>query len=82
MPSKTNEDKIDELANLASGFQQQIRALDAQVSGLVAEKADLFKEVGASGKNLEVVKHQVLDLRIWKDSFGTIDQLKIQIALV
>ena len=82
MPSKTNEDKIDELTKLVSGLVEQFRALDGQLSGVVAEKGELSKEVASFGKTLAVVEQQLKDLRGWKDGFGTIDQLKIDIALI
>ena len=82
MPSKTNEDKIDELTKLVSGHVEQFRALDGQLSGIVAEKGDLAKEVAAFGKALAVFEQQLKDLRGWKEGFGTIDQLKIDLALL
>jgi hypothetical protein len=82
MPSKTNEDKIDDLTRLVSGLVEQFRALDGELSGVVAEKGELAKEVGSFGKSLAVFEQQVKDIRVWKDGFGTIDQLKIDIALL
>ncbi len=81
MPSKTNEDKIDDLTRLVSGHVEQLRALDGRLSGIVAEKGELAKEVAAFGRLLAVFEQQLKDLRGWRDSFGTIDQLKVNQAL-
>jgi hypothetical protein len=82
MPSRTNEDRIDDLTKLVAGHVEQFRALDGQLSGIVAEKAELAREVGAYGKSLAVFEQQLKDLRGWRDSFGTIDQLRVDLALV
>lgn len=82
MPSKTNEDKIDELTKIVSELVAQFRALDGQLAGMVAEKGELSKEVASFGKLLAVLDQQIKDLRGWKDSFGSFDQLKVELALV
>ena len=82
MPSKTLEDKVDDLTKLVSGHVEQFRALDGQLSGIVAEKAELAKELAAFGRSLVIIEQQTKDLRGWKEGFGTIDQLKIDIALL
>jgi hypothetical protein len=73
MPSKTNEDKIDDLTKLVSGHVEQLRAVDGRLEVIVAEKAELAREVAAFGKSLAVFEQQLKDLRGWKESFGTID---------
>lgn len=82
MPSKTLEDRVDELTKLAHGLAEQVRALDGQLSGVVSEKAGLGQEVSGISKMLAVVEQKLLDLRAWKDSFGTIDQIRIDNALL
>ena len=82
MPSKTNEDKIEELTKLVAGHVEQFRAIDGQMGGIVSEKGELAKELSAFGKSLAVLEQQIKDFRVWKEGFGTIDQLKIDLALL
>lgn len=82
MPSKTLEDKVDDLTKLVAGHVEQFRALDGQLSGIVAEKGELAKELAAFSKSLVVIEQQTKDLRGWKEGFGTIDQLKVDLALL
>ncbi len=82
MPSRTNEDKIEELTKFAASVNQQIQALDGQLKGFVGDKAEIGKEISAVGKTLVVLEQQLKDLRIWKESFGSIDQVKIENALL
>jgi hypothetical protein len=82
MPSKTNEDKIDDLTRLVSGHVEQLLAVDARLDVIVAEKSELAREVVAFGKLPAVFEQQLKDLRGWRESFGTIDQLKVDQALM
>jgi hypothetical protein len=79
MPSKTLEDKVEDLTKLVAGHVEQFRALDGQLSGIVAEKGELAKELAVFGKSLVVIEQQTKDLRGWKEGFGTIDQLKVEL---
>ena len=82
MPSRTNEDKIDELTKMVSGHVEQLRAIEGRLDVIVAERADLAREVVAFGKSLAVFEQQLKDIRGWKESFGTIDQPKVELALM
>ncbi len=82
MPSKTNEDKIDDLTKVVSGHVEQLRAVDGRLDVIVSEKTKLVREVAAFGKLLAVIEQQLKDLREWRDSFGTIDHLKVELALM
>ena len=76
------EDKVDDLTKLVAGHVEQFHALDGQLSGIVAEKGELAKELAGFGKSLVVIEQQTKDLRGWKEGFGTIDQLKVDLALL
>jgi chromosome segregation ATPase len=82
MPSKTLEDRVDDLTKLAHGIAEQVRALAGQLGGVSTEKAELAREVTNIGKNIAILEQQLKDLRAWKDGFGTIDQVKIGHALL
>ena len=81
MPSKTLEDKVDDLTKLVAPLEQQVQALKGQFNGITSEKADLAREVGSSGRSLGVLEHQLKDHRGWNDGFGSVDQLKIDLAI-
>ncbi len=81
MPSRTLEDKVDDLTKLVATLTQQVRTLEAQLDGITTERADLAREVGANGRSLAVLEQQLKELRGWKDGFGSVDQLKVEQAL-
>ncbi len=81
MPSKTLEDKVDDLTRVMASLEQQVQALKGQFDGINSEKGDLVREVASSGRLLAVIEQQLKDLRGWKDGFGSIDQLKIDLAV-
>ncbi len=82
MPSRTLEDKVDDLTKLVATLTQQVRTLEDQLNGTVTERADLAREVGSNGRSLAVFEQQLKELRGWKDGFGSVDQLKIEQALI
>jgi len=81
MPSRTLEDKVDDLTKLVATLTQQVRTLEAQLDGITTERADLAREVGANGRSLAVLEQQLKELRGWKDGFGSVDELKVEQAL-
>ena len=76
------EDKVDDLTKLASGLVEQMRAFEGRLEGSASHQAEVSREIGSFGKSLAVIEQQLKDLRSWKDGFGSVDQLKIDLALL
>jgi chromosome segregation ATPase len=82
MPSRTNEDKIEELTKLCATFTTQIEALQGALKGMVSDDADVQKAVSDLKTASAVIIQQIAEIRAWKDSLGSFAQIETRVALL
>ncbi len=82
MPSRTNEDKIEELTKLCATFITQIEALQGSIKGMVSDNSDVQKAVGELKTTSAVITQQIIELKAWKDSVGSLTEVHTKNALL
>ena len=82
MPSRTNEDKIEELTKLCATFTTQIEVLQGSLKGIVSDNADVQQVVSDLKTASAVVAQQISEIKAWKDSLGSFALIETRVALV
>ena len=82
MPSRTLEDKVEELAKLATTLQANGQVMGEGIKVVVAQNAETTAAFATVKTTVAVVQQQLLDLRTWKDSLASPTDIRTEIALL
>ncbi|MBI1918518.1 MAG: hypothetical protein HYS12_27820 [Planctomycetes bacterium] len=82
MARKTLTATVEELSDLVTSLAEQVGSLRQEVEAFRTElgkAADSLAEVRTA---FDTLRHQLSELKGWKDSVGPLDEVKINIGLL
>src|SRR5271166_4041955 len=82
MPSRTLEDKVEELTKITAAQAQEIRQVREKIDELVRAREETVKAIGEL-KNVTVrLDQQIVELYRWKEELGSLTDLKTELAIL
>ena len=82
MEGKTPTEKVNYLSNLVSTLTEQVKALDADMKGQVAEHSRTAQALGDLKNAVVRLQEQMSELLRWKGEIGTLTTLQTDIAVL
>lgn len=83
MPSRTLEDKVEELTKVTSITATRVDGFEDDLARLISEHAETARSVAELKTSVTLLSEQVADLKVWKEA-GVLarEAIKVEIALV
>lgn len=82
MPSRTLEDKVEELTKLAATHAQQLQGLQEALKGSVAEHSTAAKALGELKNTAVRLEQQIAELVRWKAELGSLTDLRTEVTVL
>src|SRR5260370_40250065 len=82
MPSRTLEDKVEELTKLAATHAQQLQGLQEALKGNVAEHSATARALGELKNSAVRLEQQFTELSHWKAELGSLTELQIDVTVL
>lgn len=82
MPSRTLEDKVEELSKLVAALREQMTAIQTETTKLHARQGELGKEVAHLNTRMALMERQALEWGQIKEEMASLRDLKIPIAVL
>jgi len=82
MPSRTLENKVEDLSKLAATLTEQVGNLQKEIKGSVTAQAETAKVLAAFRTDIALLGQQSAELKNLKEQLGALADLKISIALL
>ncbi|HBI41389.1 MAG TPA: hypothetical protein DDY78_00845 [Planctomycetales bacterium] len=82
MPSRTLEDKVEELTKLEAAHGQQLQGLQEALIRAAAERSDAIRSIGELKIAVVRLEHQVGELTQWKAEIGSLADLKTDLTIL
>src|SRR5438552_3996058 len=82
MPSRTLEDKVEELGKVSSALTEQVGTLLHAVQGLTVARSETAKELAELKTHVAVLAKEIDELKRLKEQVGALADLKINVAVL
>ena len=82
MPSRTLEDKVEELLKLTTALDEQVDRAQKDIKDVGTEQANLSQEVASLKTRMALLERQAMEWGHIKEEVATLRDLKIPIALL